>query len=75
MLAFVSLDAKITADLVWPRGFSARLLDGRAELVGRDGSVIAREGDVLDGMSGGLGATGDAFHVCFVAGKGYDPIP
>jgi hypothetical protein len=75
MLVFFSLDAKITANLVWPRGFSARLLDGRAELIARDGSVIGREGDVLDGMSGGLGATGDAFHVCAVAGKGYDPIP
>jgi hypothetical protein len=74
-LVFLALDAKITADLVWPRGFSARLLDGRAELVGRDGSVIARDGDVLDEMGGGLTGTGDAFHVCFVAGKGYDPIP
>ena len=74
-IVFVSLGAKITDDLVWPRGFTARLLDGRAELIGRDGSVIARDGDVLDGIGGGVGATGDAFHVCSVAGKGYDPTP
>jgi hypothetical protein len=74
-LVFISLDGKRTVDLVWPRGFSARLLDERAELIGRNGSVIARDGDVLDGIGGGLGSTGDAFHVCSVAGKGYDPIP
>ena len=75
MLVFTSLAGKTAADLIWPRGFTARLLDGRAELVARDGSVIARDGDVLDGMSGGIGATGNAFHICSVAGKGYDPVP
>jgi len=29
-------------DLVWPRGFSARLRDGETEIVAPDGSVIAR---------------------------------
>ena len=74
-LVFISLDAKHTVDLVWPRGFTARLLDGRAELIGRDGSVIARDGDVLDGIGGGVGSAGDAFHVCSVAGTSYYPIP
>jgi hypothetical protein len=74
-LVFISLEGKHTVDLVWPRGFSARLLDGRAELIGRDGSVIARDGDVLGGIGGGVGSTGDAFHVCSVAGKSYYPIP
>lgn len=75
MLVFTSLDGKTTADLIWPRGFTARLLDGRVELVARDGSVVAREGDVLDGMGGGIGATGNGFHICSVAGMGYDPVP
>ncbi len=75
LLVFTSLDGKSTADLIWPRGFTARLLDGRAELVARNGSVVAEEGDVLDDLGGGVGATGNAFHVCSVAGKGYDPVP
>ena len=72
MLVFVSLDTNTTANLVWPRGFSARLLDGRAELIARDGSVIAREGDVLGDLGGG--GTADGFHVCSVAEKVYGPI-
>ena len=75
MLVFTSLEGKSTVDLIWPRGFTARILDGRAELVARDGSVLAREGDVLDDLGGGIGATGNAFHVCFIAGKGYEPVP
>jgi hypothetical protein len=30
--------------VVWPYGFSARLVDGRAELLNSDGTVVAREG-------------------------------
>lgn len=74
-LIFMSLDGRAQVPLVWPRGFSARLVNRRAELVARDGSVLAREGDVLNKLGGGLGAVGDAFHVCTVGGKIYDPIP
>jgi hypothetical protein len=42
-------------------------VDGRAELVGRDGSVVAREGEVLDDLGGGNGAD-NAFHVCIIGG-------
>jgi len=56
-------------DLVWPRGFSARLLDGQAEIVAPDGSVVAREGDELP--SGTLG--GPASDICEVNGVYYPP--
>jgi hypothetical protein len=51
--------------VVWPSGWAAWRVDGRAELVTRDGSVVAREGDVIDGFGGGIGLD-DAFHVCIV---------
>lgn len=56
-------------DLVWPRGFSARLLDGRAEIVAPDGSVVAREGDEIP--SGTL--SGPASDICGVNGVYYPP--
>lgn len=54
--------------IVWPYGFVARLVDGKVELVAPDGSVVAREGDVLD--VGGAGAQ-PGFHVCEINGKTY----
>ncbi len=55
-------------NLVWPRGFSARLLDGRAEIVAPDGSVIGREGDVLSDM-----LAGDPSDICEVNSVFYPP--
>ena len=49
--------------MVWPAGWRAWRLDGQAVLVGRDGTVIGREGDVLPGYAGGVTDDG-AFHVC-----------
>jgi hypothetical protein len=57
--------------IVWVYGFSARLVDGKAELVAPDGTVVAREGDVLSNLGGGLGSTGDAFHVCSIGSTTY----
>jgi hypothetical protein len=49
------------------RGAAWRV-DGRAELVDRDRSVVGREGDVIeDRFGGGLGLD-DAFHVCVIGG-------
>ncbi len=53
--------------VVWPTGWAPWRRDGRAELVSRDGAVVGREGDVVSGFSGGVGAD-DAFHVCVVGG-------
>lgn len=60
-------------DFVWPRGFSARLFNGQAELVAPDGTVIARAGDHLEGL-GGYEDDG-LYHVCSVtaAGKEWGP--
>lgn len=74
-VTFVSVANGTVVELVWPRGFSARALGGRAEIVARDGTVLAREGDVLSGLGGGLGETGNAFHVCSVDGAMYLPTP
>ena len=56
-----------TIQVVWPTGWAAWRLDGLAELVGRDGSVVAREGDVLTDFGGGVGTDG-LFHVCIIGG-------
>ncbi len=53
--------------VVWPTGWVARRLAGRAELVSRDGTVIGREGDIVSGFGGGVG-TDDVFHVCVIGG-------
>jgi hypothetical protein len=53
--------------VVWPSGWVAWRLAGRALLVDRDGTVIGREGEVVSGFGGGVG-TDDAFHVCVIGG-------
>ncbi len=63
-------DSVIT--LTWPRGFSARLVSGRAEIVAPDGTVIARESDVLTDMLGGAGDA-QGFHICSVNNRIYSP--
>ena len=54
-------------NVVWPTGWAAWRLGGRAELVSRDGTVVGREGEVVSGYGGGVG-TDDAFHVCEIGG-------
>jgi hypothetical protein len=55
-------------NVVWPSGWAAWRVNGRAELVTRDGSVIAREGDVIEDRFGGGTGVDDAFHVCEIGG-------
>ena len=62
-LILVSVESGDTLNVVWPSGFAAWRVDGRAVLADPWGHVVGREGDVLDGLGGGLGL-GDDFHVC-----------
>ena len=55
-------------DLVLPRGFSARLVDGTAEIADPTGAVFAKEGDILAEV-----LAGDVSEVCWVDGVYYPP--
>jgi hypothetical protein len=71
-LVLISTANGAAVSIVWPYGFSARLVAGKAELLAPDGSVIAHDGDVLH-VGGGFGVSGDEFHVCSVDGTIYWP--
>ena len=45
--------------VVWPSGYSARLTNGRSELIAPDGSVLARDGDVISNLAAGAADNGD----------------
>ena len=60
--------------LVWPAGFSARLLGGVGELVTPLGNVYARQGDVLSRLQGSPGDNGDIL-LCFASSDEYRNSP
>ena len=58
-MGFTTVDDGERRSVVWPSGFSARLLNDRAELVTPEGSVLARDGDVISGLAGAAADNGD----------------
>lgn len=73
-LQFVSEADGQRVAVVWPGGFSARLLDGRAELVTPGGRVFAGEGDVLRYLYGAAADDGST-HLCFGSPVEYEWAP
>lgn len=69
VVLFVSMDTGMPVGLIWPRGFAAWLVNGKAEIVAPDGAVIGLSGDVLSGLGGG--GSGTAFAVCSIGKRNY----
>lgn len=63
-LIVVSVESGETVKVIWPSGWAAWRLDGQAELVDRNGTVVAREGDVIHDRFGGGTGNDDGFQVC-----------
>ncbi len=62
-LILVTVGSGETVRVVWPSGFAAWRVGGRAVVADQWGNVVGREGDVLDSLGGGFGVD-DAFHIC-----------
>ncbi len=69
-MTFVDVGTGAPVSVVWPFGFAAWVEDGVAVLYASDGSIVGRDGAVLDNIGGG--ATGDGgFNVCAVGVRFY----
>ena len=62
-MVFVNETGDTRVPAVWPNGYSARLLNGRAELVQPNGAVLARDGDLIKNLASGAADNGD-FLIC-----------
>ena len=63
-LIVVSPDSGKPVPVIWPSGWAAWRLAGRAELVERGGGVIGREGEVIPAQFGGGENPEGVFRVC-----------
>jgi hypothetical protein len=68
-LIFLSAESGEPVEVVWPSGWVAWRIEGRALLVDRDGSVVGRQGEVIPAQFGGGIGADDAFKVCASAGR------
>ena len=62
-LILVSVASGGPINVVWPSGFAAWKAGGTSVVADPWGSVVGRDGDVLDSLGGGIGVD-DAFHIC-----------
>ena len=62
-VVLVSVESGEPVRVVWPAGFGAWRIDGKAVVADPWGSVVGREGNVLDGFGGGS-SSDDVFHIC-----------
>jgi len=60
-LGFAGPDG-VSNPVMWPFGYTARLVDNEIELYDADGAFVAREGDRIE-MGGGNGAN-NLFYAC-----------
>ena len=70
-LMFVNAQSSQTVAVIWPHGFSARVVNGKGELLDPSGAIIGTEGDTLSELGGGFGAEGQAFGVCSIGNRTY----
>lgn len=62
-LILVSVASGDAVRVVWPSGFAAWRVGGRSVVADPWGTIVGRDGEVLDSLGGGLGVD-DAFHIC-----------
>lgn len=70
-LVFAEVGTDRRLSIVWPFGFAAWVENGRAVLYARDGTVVGREGDILDKIGGGPTPDGNGILVCGVGVRTY----
>jgi hypothetical protein len=68
-VVFIDVATGQPRTMIWPFGFAAWLEFGTAVLYASDGSVVGREGDLLNTIGGAADEAG--FQVCAVGARTY----